>query len=175
MYVLFRLALRGDAYIQALSNVAEKTYATAIEPGVKAYENTFGDKPTSTQSPISPSSASANAGAPAPPYQPRKPGFPRSPSANQVPAAPSTGAKRPPPPIPARRLEKVAIPNEKTPIYSSSPSSATSSAAPTPTSKTKRPLLNRIMLAGEVVLTSLEATAHELINTGTAAASTAAG
>jgi spartin len=35
--------------------------------------------------------------------------------------------------------------------------------------------LNRIMLAGEVVLTSLEATAHELINTGTAAASTAAG
>ena len=161
------------AYIQALSNVAEKTYSTAIEPGYKAYENTFGEKSTSTQSPISPSSA--NAGPPAPPYQPRKPGFPRSPSANQVPAAPSTGAKRPPPPIPARRLEKVAIPNEKTPIYSSSPSSATSSAAPTPTSKTKRPLLNRIMLAGEVVLTSLEATAHELINTGTAAASTAAG
>jgi spartin len=94
----------------------------------------------------------------------------------------SAGANRPPPPppLPARRLEKVQIPQsqygtEKTPLYSS-PSSATSSNAPTPSSaKTKRPLLNRIMLAGEVVLTSLEATAHELINTGTAAASTAAG
>lgn len=161
-----------QAYIQALSNVAEKTYTNAIEPGYKAYESSFKGTPSQAQSPISPSSA--NAGPPAPPYQPRKPGFPRSPSANQVPAAPATGAARPPPPIPARRLEKVSIPNEKTPVYSSSPSSATSSA-PTPSSRTKRPLLNRIMLAGEVVLTSLEATAHELINTGTAAASTAAG
>jgi spartin len=50
------------------------------------------------------------------------------------------------------------------------------SGTSTPTSsKTKRPLLNRILLAGEVVLTSVEATAHDLINTGTAAASSAAG
>jgi spartin len=161
---------------KALSNVAEKTYTKAIEPGYKAYESSFGDKSSTAPSPISP--AGANAGPPAPPYQARKPGFPRSPSANQVPAAPAsaTGASRPPPPppLPARRLEKVSIPDEKTPINTSSPASATPTSA-TPTSKNTRPLLNRIMLAGEVVLTSLEATAHELINTGTAAASTAAG
>jgi len=155
--------------------VAEKTYTKAIEPGYKAYESSFGgdsagNTPTQTTNP----------GPPAPPYQARKPGFPRSPSANRVPAAPvpATGAARPPPPppLPARRLEKVQIPNEKTPITTASPSSATpTSGASTPSNKTKRPLLNRIMLAGEVVLTSLEATAHELINTGTAAASTAAG
>jgi hypothetical protein len=158
--------------------VAEKTYTTAIEPGYKAYESSF----KGTSSPSSP----ATAGAPAPPYQPRtKPPMHRSPSANRTPVAPMTGNNAPgqgvnrpvpPPPLPARRLEKVSIPTEKTPIYSSSPTSASSSSAPTPTStKTKRPFLNRIMLAGEVVLTSLEATAHELINTGTAAASTAAG
>ncbi|RXK36909.1 hypothetical protein M231_05811 [Tremella mesenterica] len=39
----------------------------------------------------------------------------------------------------------------------------------------KRPFLNKLLLAGEVVLTSLEATAHELIDVGTAAASSAAG
>jgi hypothetical protein len=39
----------------------------------------------------------------------------------------------------------------------------------------KRPLLNRLLLAGEVVLTSLEATAHNLIDSGTSAASSAAG
>lgn len=153
-----------------MSNVAEKTYEKAIEPGYKAYETNFGGKPNSASSPVT--------GPPAPAYQPRKPAFPRSPSANQTPMAPMSGGINrppPPPPLPARRLEKVQIPaTEKTPIHSS-PSSATSSSVPTPTSKTKRPLLNRIMLAGEVVLTSLEATAHELINTGTAAASTAAG
>ncbi|KAK6910013.1 hypothetical protein I204_04931 [Kwoniella mangroviensis CBS 8886] len=39
----------------------------------------------------------------------------------------------------------------------------------------KKALLGRILLAGEVVLTSLEATAHDLINNGTIAASNAAG
>ena len=155
--------------------MAEKAYTKTIEPGYKAYESSFGGSSASSTP-----TQTANTGPPAPPYQPRKPGFPRSPSANQVPAAaPVTGAARkpPPPPLPARRLEKVQIPpTEKTPIYTSSPSSVTpTSTAPTPSSKSKRPLLNRIMLAGEVVLTSLEATAHELINTGTAAASTAAG
>lgn len=41
--------------------------------------------------------------------------------------------------------------------------------------KSKRPFLNRVVLAGEVVLSSLEATAHDLINTGTAASSSVAG
>lgn len=41
--------------------------------------------------------------------------------------------------------------------------------------KAKRSFFGRAILSAEVVLTSLEATAHELINTGTAAASSAAG
>lgn len=50
-------------------------------------------------------------------------------------------------------------------------------AGPGPSSEgsRKRPLLNRLLLAGEVVLTSLEATAHNLIDSGTTAASSAAG
>lgn len=51
---------------------------------------------------------------------------------------------------------------------SANPSSAASSSK-------KRPFLNRLLLAGEVVLTSLEATAQDLITSGTTAASTAAG
>lgn len=156
--------------------MAEKAYTKGIEPGYKAYESSF--KSTSPSSAVA---SPASAGPPAPPYQARvKPPMHRSPSASRTPVAPMTGQginrPPPPPPLPARRLEKVSIPpTEKTPIYSS-PNSASSSTAPTPASaKSKRPLLNRIMLAGEVVLTSLEATAHELINTGTAAASTAAG
>lgn len=39
----------------------------------------------------------------------------------------------------------------------------------------KRPFFNRLLLAGEVVLTSLEATTHVIINSSTAAASSAAG
>ncbi|WVQ99458.1 hypothetical protein IAU59_006593 [Kwoniella sp. CBS 9459] len=46
-------------------------------------------------------------------------------------------------------------------------------APPVPPRKKK--LLGRLLLAGEVVLTSLEATAHDLINNGTIAASSAAG
>jgi len=56
------------------------------------------------------------------------------------------------------------------------PRRSSASAPSTPAeAKNKRPWLNRIVLAGEVVLSSLESTAHELINTGTAAASSAAG
>lgn len=47
-------------------------------------------------------------------------------------------------------------------------------AAGAPTKK-KQGLLSRVALASEVVFTSLEATAHDLINTSTVAASTAAG
>lgn len=47
-------------------------------------------------------------------------------------------------------------------------------ASPAPSTK-KRPFLNRLLLAGEVVLTSIEATAQDLITNGTSAASTAAG
>ncbi|WWC62042.1 uncharacterized protein I303_104630 [Kwoniella dejecticola CBS 10117] len=53
---------------------------------------------------------------------------------------------------------------------------ASGSGSNTPTTQPKkRALLGRILLAGEVVLTSLEATAHDLINNGTIAASSAAG
>ncbi|WVF71404.1 hypothetical protein IAT40_006208 [Kwoniella sp. CBS 6097] len=47
--------------------------------------------------------------------------------------------------------------------------------APPPVPPRKKKLLGRLLLAGEVVLTSLEATAHDLINNGTIAASSAAG
>ncbi|WWC70066.1 uncharacterized protein I206_104012 [Kwoniella pini CBS 10737] len=50
------------------------------------------------------------------------------------------------------------------------------SGSNTPTAQPKKKaLLGRILLAGEVVLTSIEATAHDLINNGTIAASSAAG
>lgn len=65
------------------------------------------------------------------------------------------------------------------PAYTSEPqqTSASPSGQSTPSSaqKAKRPWLGRLVLAGEVVLTSLEHTAHELINSGTSAASSAAG
>lgn len=41
--------------------------------------------------------------------------------------------------------------------------------------KKKQGLLSRVVLASEVVLTSLEATAHDVLNSGTVAASSAAG
>ena len=44
-----------------------------------------------------------------------------------------------------------------------------------PSAQRKRPFFNRLLLAGEVVLTSIEATAQDLINSSTVAASNAAG
>jgi hypothetical protein len=74
------------------------------------------------------------------------------------------------------------------PAYSDKPVSQSVPIAPKPaiggiapdrqaasTPPKKRPFLNRLLLAGEVVLTSLEATAQDLINSGTGAASSVAG
>lgn len=74
------------------------------------------------------------------------------------------------------------------PAYSDKPLSQSVPIAPKPdiagiapdrqaasTPPKKRPFLNRLLLAGEVVLTSLEATAQDLINSGTGAASSVAG
>jgi spartin len=44
-----------------------------------------------------------------------------------------------------------------------------------PPTPPKRGLLSRVILAGEVVLTSLEASVANIVTSGTAAASTAAG
>lgn len=54
------------------------------------------------------------------------------------------------------------------------PPSPGGSGATTPTRK-KRPLLNRTLLAADVILSSLEAAANEMVTTGTHAASTAVG
>lgn len=85
------------------------------------------------------------------------------PTHHSRPGSPGTGtdAKTPP----SGRSSPGAGPS------SASPSSASAS---TPSSK-KRPLLNRLLLAGEVVLTSLESTANTLIESGTSAASRTAG
>ena len=75
------------------------------------------------------------------------------------------------PPPPPRNTSPLAISpsqSQQGPGSTSEPTSGTSTPR-------KRPLLNRLLLAGEVVLTSLEATAHNLIDSGTSAASSAAG
>ena len=118
-------------------------------------------------------------------------------AARRPPPPPPGGAEKPP--LPPRTTspdhigEKIPVPTQTEtllaqenasglpPAYEEKQGGADPQRAPrtsttgTSTPPTKRPFLNRLLLAGEVVLTSLEATAHDLINSGTAAASSAAG
>ncbi|WRT66443.1 uncharacterized protein IL334_003400 [Kwoniella shivajii] len=185
-----------------VSTVAEKAYTHGYKPAEAAYRR--GSNSGFTPPPLPPRSATAHpAGAseaPVPvPYAVRKPTSPAPP----VPAKPAhlqpyegglrqrnqAGAKGYTVPVPTQtdtmlaESERFNIPPAYSDNFTAEPNSATPgqspmqsrpqtpSAAPLP----KKKLLGRILLAGEVVLTSLEATAHDLINNGTIAASSAAG
>lgn len=142
----------------------ETGYSKGVAPAVQMYQN----------------ERRSSMGGQKPPIPPR-PG--------QNPALPPRTGNSPqplsaPPRLPPRDTgaigEKVPLPNASdtllagpSPIFSEKPGSASARAgAP---EKGKRPFLNRLLLAGEVILDSVETSAHDLINSGSAAASSAAG
>ncbi|WWD17229.1 hypothetical protein CI109_101667 [Kwoniella shandongensis] len=155
----------------AVSTVAEKTYTHGIQPAVDTYRR------NTEAPPIPPRHQKTNG----PPPIPAKPSY----------LAPASGNR--PPPVTSPKSHTVAVPIQTETLlaetsnynapptysdhsvledgrYHDSPSSSrpqTPGTGPTPP---KRKLLSRLLLAGEVVLTSLEATAHDLINNGTLAA-----
>lgn len=176
---------------QALSVVAEKAYTTTVEPAVDYYQTNSkirksfsSDRkpspppvpprlPANSSSPMSEKQAYGSAAAP-PPYRQPSP----------LSSGTSTPNKPPVPPKPAglaldTRLSQLVSETKPAANMSLTPESAQASPdTHTPSSASsakKRPFLNRLLLAGEVVLTSLEATAQDLITNGTTAASTAAG
>ncbi|ORY32806.1 senescence-associated protein-domain-containing protein [Naematelia encephala] len=155
----------------AISTVVEKTYDKGVKPVMETYSEIY---------PESRKESLTSASRP-PPLPPRN-------------AAPSpAGSRRPPPPIPASRQgnespshvgEKIPLPTETDKLLAEEQQNEKrlvenpNSTQPTPppsAKQAKRPFINRLLLAGEVVLTSLEATANDLINTSTVAASNAAG
>ncbi|WWC89253.1 uncharacterized protein L201_004174 [Kwoniella dendrophila CBS 6074] len=169
-----------------ISTAAEKTYNHGYKPARDAYRRNSTTGAYSAPSSAYPSS-SATGVAPIPvPYQVRQsatsppPPIPNKPSHLQ-------GTSPIPPPLPTSEKPNPTIaipPSYGATNYTSEPNnisgpntpgSVNSSANATPTTKKKKALLGRVLLAGEVVLTSLEATAHDLINNGTIAASSAAG
>ncbi|KAK8864467.1 hypothetical protein IAR55_001716 [Kwoniella newhampshirensis] len=160
----------------AISTVAEKTYTHGIQPAVDTYRR------NSEPPPI-------------PPRMPRNraPPIPAKPTH----LAQSPDSQRPPVPprltSPAQKGHHVPIPSHTETLlaetdnynappsfsdhavlendsYYESPSSSRPQTPGTAPAPPKRKLLSRLLLAGEVVLTSLEATAHDMINNGTLAA-----
>lgn len=151
--------------------VVDKTYDNGVKPALDAYDRMNADPKFSADNkpPIPPRAGTAKTA----PAVPPKPG--------SLQTNLSTPPRRTPSPLKTEggngySSEKQGLPSYNDAMYTESASTGTQSGGTTPTSaKAKRPWLNRIVMAGEVVLTSLEATAHDLINTGTAAASSAAG
>lgn len=179
--------------------MAEKAYTTTVEPAVEFY----GGKERRSSSSVDrrgSTSADAKGGPPLPPrlsisgasatQSPQSAVSPAPPAYSQAsPSRPGTtlspaSATRPPiPPKPANlsldtksgagiagpaSSQSGVSPAIKTPSSSKSAFDALKSSS-------NRPFFNRLLLAGEVVLTSVEATVNELIQTGTSAASSAAG
>jgi hypothetical protein len=159
--------------------VVDKAYDHGVKPGIEAYEKITADpkfsadgrplnspnKQTPPPVPIRP--GTLQTGPPALPARvpsPQKGG--QSVIGEKIPLASQIDTK-----LGAHGLPSYTetVHNEPEKMSPATPTAGTS------TPPSKRPLLNRIFLAGEVVLSSLEATAHDLINTGTAAASSAAG
>lgn len=149
----------------------DKTYDNGVKPALDAYDRMNADPKFSADG--------------KPPVPPRTGSTKVAPAVPPKPGALQTNLGTPPrrTPSPLLANEGNGYPSEKQgppayteATYTEPETMASQPAGTTPTSaKTKRPWLNRIVMAGEVVLTSLEATAHDLINTGTAAASSAAG
>ncbi|WVR07106.1 hypothetical protein IAU60_004146 [Kwoniella sp. DSM 27419] len=164
----------------AVSTVAEKTYDYGVAPAYNAYrrgsEGAYQPRlpPRPPQSaPVTPLKTAGN-----PPPIPAKPGHL---------GGQATSATMP---LPTHlgNIQAAQQAYNQAPSYSDKYSSEPGGVGSTPVSPTagrpgpappvppkKKALLGRLLLAGEVVLTSLEATAHDLINNGTIAASSAAG
>lgn len=149
--------------------VAEKAYTKGAEPivnRVQAGRKSFSS--SGTPPPVPPRLPGSTSPAP-PPYQ-----------SSPLSSGQSTPNRPPVPPKPANLTLDTSRVDAHT---NSGPSMLGGDLKQTPTTATpssassakKRPFLNRILLAGEVVLTSLEATAQDLITNGTAAASKTAG
>lgn len=155
---------------------------------VDAFEDSRGRRSSPSSGPPPLPLGPRPAGADAPPIPPRmnspatKPGPPGSadePESLILPA--SNGGQKVQLPSEAETLlaeenERVANPPSYSEIGSSVPRQGSHSGGTTTPNDSspvnaKRPFFNRLLLAGEVVLTSIEATAHDLINSGTAAAS----
>ena len=147
--------------------IADTTLDKGVVPMMNAYENAQGPllPLRATPPPVPP-----QIGTTSPPLPPQTPS-PQNAVGEKVPLptqtetllAESTGRDTPPP------FYSEQMSSEPRPIDAQS--AVSDSTRPKP----KRAFLGRLILAGEVVLTSLEATTHDLITTGTAAASSAAG
>ncbi|OXG55021.1 hypothetical protein J010_00360 [Cryptococcus neoformans] len=161
-----------------IQSAVEKTYTHGFQPAKGAYErysnrNTPPLPPQRSQSSID------------------KPNIPPSPPMGNSKATDLTSSLPPDAPGALSEGKAIAYPSQSQsliaeketlnpPSYETSQekeaqqqSANTAAAGDQP--KKKQGLLSRVVLASEVVLTSLEATAHDVINSGTVAASSAAG
>ncbi|OCF36795.1 hypothetical protein I316_01391 [Kwoniella heveanensis BCC8398] len=175
----------------AISNVAEKTYVHGVQPAVSAYRrgSTPGAPPLPPRSPHSAPIPMKSPGT-APPV-PSKPAHLHAPPSPQNTYGYNMGVSPTAYSPSSNRAQTVAVPTQAETLlaseeryqYQNPPSYSEKFSAepgmirvaPPPVPPRKKKLLGRLLLAGEVVLTSLEATAHDLINNGTIAASSAAG
>ncbi|WVQ80814.1 hypothetical protein IAT38_002921 [Cryptococcus sp. DSM 104549] len=161
----------------AIATVAEKSYQHGVKPAMNAYESMA--PPVPPRPAAKPANLSTGQYAPPPRRSP-------SPSAVGYQVAYPTQSEsllaledkvNPPPAYGYQprqpRAGKIPVP-EPVPT-AGGPYAGDSSVQGQSQSPKKRGLLSRVVLAGEVVFTSLEATAHDLINNGTIAASSAAG
>ena len=179
---------------QAISKVIEKTYDVGVAPVVETYQDIYSEAWNA------PTSGSRRQSMPN-----EKPALPLRPIGRTPPPAvsprvgsPAQGRSTPPSLLPREASalgQKMHLPNptetlladEKelsvpvnSPRRPSAPvttqdSQRRSSQSSQATGSSKRPFFNRLLLAGEVVLTSVEASVHDILNTSTAAASSAAG
>jgi spartin len=184
-----------------VQNVVETTYKKGVEPAVDLYraanegrrqsiEALFGYEekpalPSPSPQPQTSEKAQLTSGLPLPP---RKPSPLQSDAIGMKIDVPSKTDTLLAQEQARDDTEADAAESDAPPAYSDIPISQSVPIAPKPaiagvapdrqaasTPPKKRPFLNRLLLAGEVVLTSLEATAQDLINSGTGAASSVAG
>lgn len=175
-----------------IQGVVEKGYGKTVEPAVDFYRRTSTSSPTGEKRPAPPIPPKPSGLSPGGRYEPSPP--PYTPGGSPAPSSsypqdikidPSRQSEAqqkaarvdqmlaeqnaalglPPPPPRAHSPQAMSM----------SPTSSQQGGGSGTSTPKKRPLLNRLLLAGEVVLTSLEATAHNLIDSGTSAASSAAG
>nr|ODN88199.1 hypothetical protein L203_02806 [Cryptococcus depauperatus CBS 7841] len=165
---------------EVIQNIAGKTYEHGFQKKTKSHQKDTRPLPPHSQQQASQSISSSV------PYTSQRQQF--ASTVQQNPGHLSPSCQSPVPPRSSSSSNQgraIAVPsniqmayaqnqppsyNEAVGLAESSEGQSTSKLEPK-----KRALLGRILLAGEVILTSLEATAHDLINNGTTAASTVAG
>ena len=174
------------SWYQAISKVIEKTYDVGVAPVVGTYQDLYTEAHN-----VPPSGSRRESTASEKPALPPRPvGGTRAVSPRV--GSPAQGRSTPPslPPREASALgQKMQLPNQTETLIAvddmepSGPVKSLrrpsvpekSSQSSQATGSSKRPFFNRLLLAGEVVLTSVEASVHDILNTSTAAASSAAG